>query len=237
MHNSRHQNWLLEFWEWPQKGFRAHKESLKKAGSSIFVFISWKQVPSCRARWHPSRSISSSSFLHECLKSLNLYLTESHWSIHSKLPLSKFSVFGRSGNLEPAGNFTEVGQVGFSEAEETRYSVTVLQCYSVWLSHVTLQNLCVPSSFHTPCASCVSNLRSPLCQDGPPSIYLHTHSVVYFPCINILHFKLANWAWADDGPNLPSVAEDFNQHGRMSWLWLMPPMFKIKTVALVKKTK
>ena len=71
-------------------------------------------------------------------------------------------------------------KVGFSEAEETRYSVTVLQCYSVWLSHVTLQNLCVPSSFHTPCASCVSNLRSPLCQDGPASIYPHVRHIQSF---------------------------------------------------------
>ena len=37
------------------------------------------------------------------------------------------------------------------------------------------------------------------------SIYLHvTHSVVYFPCVNILHFKLANWSWVAHGPNLPS---------------------------------
>ena len=103
-------------------------------------------MPSCRARWHPSRSISSSSFLHECLKSLNLYLTESHWSINSKLPLSKFSVFGRSGNLEAAGNFTEVGQVGFSEAEETRYSVTVLQC--VIESRYTSKPLCAIEFSH-----------------------------------------------------------------------------------------
>ena len=220
------------------EGFGAHKESLKEAGSSIFVFISWNQVPSCRARWHTSRSRSSSSFLHECLKSLkppdNLYLTESHWSINSKLPLSKFSVFGRSREIWKQLEISP--RLGKLDSVRRRRHVTALQCYSVWLSHVTLQNLCVPSSFHPPCASCVSHLRSPLCQDGPVAIYLHvTHSVVYFPCVNILHFKLANWSWADDRPNLPS------RRLQPAWKNVLTladaPMFKIKTVALVTKLK
>ena len=100
VHNSRHQNWLRELGEWPQKsgGIRGTQGIVK--GSWIihicFHFLKTGAFLPSQVQIPAEAYIIFKLLLHECLKSLNLYLTESHWSINSKLPLSKFSVFGRS---------------------------------------------------------------------------------------------------------------------------------------------